>query len=173
MSTLQELKALPVWELARMCDGISDNVKTGGPAGVFLADVRDAWAEYVESEGSADRDTIERDVLSSVVDALGTWNSWEIFTDCGAWQVEPYDSESPWGSDGDLSGVALAVLGKVASDLLSSLSGELDEEEEDEEEAYRPDTYRDRIDGHDYVITYMRDAPQVHAADCEKCGGPN
>lgn len=130
MSTLDELKRLPAFELARYVDGITDNVTRGTDGAEFLTDVRDAWAEYVESEGSADRDTIERDVLSTALQ-MPTHTSWQVFTDLAAYNVEPYDSEVRWGSDGDLSNLALAVLVKVASDLLSALSGDLDEDEEE------------------------------------------
>lgn len=126
VSTLEELKRLHSWELARHVDGVSDQLKDSSPGGVFLRDVRDAWAEIAESY----RDQLDDYAPDGCL--IATYDQWEAFVDLAAWERENVSGE-PWDAS-DLPNLACAVLCQVAFDLVSALTGDLDDVDEDEDE---------------------------------------
>ena len=130
MSKIQDIKDRSVYWLAKDADCLEPDSDTS-PGAQFLADVRDAMVEAIESN-ELDEDDDASDLIREIADQapdVYTHPRWKEFTDLGAWQEEPESGDWPE----DLTDTAGVALYQIAERLCHSLLAEWREDQEPED----------------------------------------
>lgn len=86
--TTAHIRALPVWELAELAD-VERPDSPFSPGGRWLADVRDQFAEHVDTVGTEEAANGLHDIADAAA-PIWTHEAWSVWTDLGLWtELDP------------------------------------------------------------------------------------